>query len=415
MTFAAADGRSQVCRSCGAPVDHVVLDLGRQPLSNAYLRPDQVEDERLYPLCARLCTTCLLVQVEDVVAPQEIFEDYAYFSSYSDTWVEHARRFSEAMRDRFGLGPHSFVVEIASNDGYLLQHFVQAGVPVLGVEPARNVAAVAVEHGVPTWSRFFGRDTAAAVVAEHRRADLVVANNVVAHVPDLNDLVAGFADLVAPDGVVSIEVPHLLRLVVETQFDTIYHEHYSYFSLLAMEHVLERNGLVVFDVDELPTHGGSLRVLAAPRAAGRPVTGAVATVRAAERDASLDRPGGFEGFQERVRTCRDGLLAYLHDARDRGRRVVANGAAAKGNTLLNHAGVTTDLIDYVVDRNPHKQGLLLPGSHLPVHDPERLRRDRPDVVLILPWNLRREIVGQLADIRGWGGRFAVAVPTMDEF
>jgi SAM-dependent methyltransferase len=404
------------CRSCGSPLDHVVLDLGEQPLSNSYLEPDTEADERVYPLCARLCTVCGLVQVGDLVAPDEIFSDYAYFSSYSDTWVAHARRFATSAEARFGLGPESTVVEIASNDGYLLQHFLADGVRVLGVEPAANVAEVAQVKGIETTVAFFGETLADELRGRGVTADLIVANNVLAHVPDLNDFVAGIERLLAPGGVVSIEVPHLLRLVEFTQFDTIYHEHFSYFSLLAAQAALAQHGLVVFDVEQLETHGGSLRILAArDDDQAPPASPTVAEVVALERAARLTVPEGFAGFAHRVQECCEGLVHFLTDRRNEGRSVVAYGAAAKGNTLLNAAGIDTQLLAYVVDRNPRKQDRLLPGSHLPIFDVDRLVADRPDFVLILPWNLRDEIVEQMADVRDWGGRFVVAVPEIDVF
>jgi len=401
------------CRSCGAPLTRTVVDLGRQPLSNAYLEPDQVADERTYPLHARFCERCFLVQVDDVVPPEEIFGDYAYFSSFSDSWVSHAQQFVKTAVDRFGLGPSSFVVEIASNDGYLLAHLVEAGVPVLGIEPAANVAAVAVERGVPTDVRFFGLDTATDLAERGPLADLIIANNVFAHVPDLNDFVRGLGALLHPDGTISIEVPHLLCLVRDVQFDTIYHEHFSYYSVLAARNVLGRHGLKIVDVERLSTHGGSVRIFAAHERSGRAVSPAVEHVLREERDAGLDRPDGFDGFADRVAACRRGLLDYLVSSAASGRRVVGYGAAAKGNTLLNYAGVGPDLLEYVADRSPHKQGRLLPGSHIPIVDPSRLDRDRPDDILILPWNLRDEVVDQLARARDWGSRFVVAVPEIE--
>ncbi len=399
------------CRSCGAALTEVVLDLGEQPLANSYLEPGTEASEQRFPLCARLCTTCGLVQVGDFVPPEDIFSDYAYFSSYSDSWVAHGRRFATAVEERFGLTAEHTVVEIASNDGYLLQHFRDDGVGVLGVEPAANVAEVAVANGIPTVVEFFGRATADELVAAGHRADLLVANNVFAHVPDLNDFVAGMERILSPGGVVSIEVPHLLRMIESTQFDTIYHEHFSYVSLLAATAVLERHGLRVFDVEELPTHGGSLRIFAS-RASGpdRPVEASVQAVLDAELAAHLDRPEGFQGFAARAMACIEGLAAHLDEAAASGRRVAAYGAAAKGNTLLNAAGIGPDRIAYVVDRSIHKQGHLLPGSHLPIHDPAFLLEDRPDEVLILPWNLRDEIVEQMAEVRSWGGQFVTAVP-----
>jgi SAM-dependent methyltransferase len=382
---------------------HTVLDLGPQPLANAYLERDRVADERMYPLHARFCERCFLVQVEDVVPPEEIFTDYAYFSSFSDTWVAHSRCFVHAAIDRLALGSSSFVVEIASNDG----------VPVLGIEPAANVAAVAIERGIPTDIRFFGSDTAADLIGKYGPADLIVANNVLAHVPDLNDFVRGLATLLSPNGTISIEVPHLLCLVREVQFDTIYHEHFSYFSLLAARSVLERHGLTIVDVERLATHGGSLRISAANTGSGRSVAPVVEEVLAEERSVLLDRPEGFIGFGERVEACRQGLVEYLEAAERDGRRVVGYGAAAKGNTLLNYAHVGPNLLEYVADRSPHKQGRLLPGTHLLVVDPTCLDRDQPDDILILAWNLRDEIIHQLARVREWGGRFVIAVPSIE--
>lgn len=402
------------CRSCGSPLRVSVVDLGLQPLSNAYLVPGTESHERVYPLHARYCETCHLVQVEDVVPPDEIFSDYAYFSSFSESWLQHARAFAADVVDRFELDEASFVVEVASNDGYLLRNFVDQGIRCLGIEPAANVAEVARKAGIRTEVAFFGAASAQAVLAEHGHADLIVANNVFAHVPDLNDFVAGFRVLVADEGVISIEVPHLLRLVEGGEFDTIYHEHYSYHSLLAASYVLERHGLRVFDVEELATHGGSLRILATPAGSSRPTANRVARLIETERAASLDRPEGFAGLAARAAACRDELRAFLVGAKDRGEVVVAYGAAAKGNTLLNYARVTPDLIGYVADRNHHKQGHLLPGSHIPVVDPSVLDDDHPATVLVLPWNLADELVAQLEPTRARGARIVVAVPTLRE-
>ena len=400
------------CRSCGAGLTRTLVDLGEQPLANSYLRPGEEAAEARYPLHARVCDECFLVQVSHAVAPETVFADYAYFSSYSSTWVEHTRRFAEAARAEFGLGASSLVVEVASNDGCLLRHFRAAGVPVLGVEPAANVAEVARAAGVPTEVRFFGAEAAADLVARGATADLVVANNVLAHVPDLNGFVAGLVRVLAPEGVVSIEAPHLAKLLEQVQFDTIYHEHFSYFSLLSAERVLGAHGLRVFDVEELPTHGGSLRIKACHAGAARPSTAAVDRVRDAEALARLGRPETYDAFAPRVEACRASLRAFLDRARLTGKTVAAYGAAAKGNTLLNHCGVTTADVAYVVDRNPHKVGRLLPGSHLPVHDVDHVRRTRPDYVLVLPWNWKDEIVAQMADVSSWGGRFVTAVPTV---
>jgi SAM-dependent methyltransferase len=402
------------CLSCGAPLEQTLLDLGEQPLANAYLTAEQLAagDERRYPLHARVCGACLLVQVEPVVPPEEIFSDYAYFSSFSDSWLAHCAAYAQTVRGRLGLGPQSLVVEVASNDGYLLREFVDAGVPVLGVEPATNVAAVAIERGVPTEVAFFGRASAAGIVARGRGADLAIANNVLAHVPDLDDFVGGLADVLQPEGVLTVEAPHLLRMLQRTEFDTIYHEHLCYFSLLAVRDVLARRGLRVFDVEELPTPGGSLRLWASrDEGAGRwPETPSVQRLLTAERAAGLDRPEGYRDFAPRVQALLGELRRFVADARAAGDAVAAYGAAAKGNTLLNAAGLTADDIPYVVDRSPHKQGRFLPGSHIPIDAPDRVRRERPAYLLILPWNLRDEITGQMADVREWGGRFVVPVP-----
>ena len=401
------------CRSCDAGLSRTFVDLGHTPLANSYLSAADLErPEPTYPLHARVCDGCLLVQLDAVVAAEEIFSDYAYFSSYSSSWLAHAARYVDDVTDWLGLGTDSFVVEIASNDGYLLRNFVERGIAVLGVEPAANVAAIAEAAGVPTDVRFFGLDTATDIVASRGRADLVVANNVLAHVPDLQDFVAGLAALVAPTGVVSIEFPHLLELMNGVQFDTIYHEHFSYFSLLAVERVLADHGLGVFDVHQLPTHGGSLRILAAPRAAARPEGEGLLGVRTIEAAAGLDRLETYDGWFDKVARCRTLLRQFLAGARRAGHTVVAYGAAAKGNTLLNFCGVGTDDIAYVVDRSPHKQGRFLPGSRLPILSPDAVAETKPAYLLILPWNIRDEVVSQMSCVRDWGGRFVVAVPTV---
>jgi SAM-dependent methyltransferase len=402
------------CRFCNAPLVRLFADLGATPLANAYLTPAQRDDrEPVYPLRAYVCEACWLVQAEAFVAPEDIFSHYAYFSSYSESWVEHARRFTEMARQRFGLDARSLVVEVASNDGYLLRHFVQAGVPVLGIEPAANVAEAARAQGVPTEARFFGRKAAADLIKRGLSADLVVANNVLAHVPDINDFVAGLSAVLKPTGVVSVEFPHLLKLIEGVQFDTIYHEHFYYLSLLAVETIFARHGLHVFDVEELPTHGGSLRVMASRAApTGQTPAAGLLKVRIDEAAAGFDHAESYDAFQRRIAPIREGLLAFLRTARSEGRTVAAYGAAAKGNTLLNFCGVTTELIAYVVDRNPHKQGHFLPGSHLPIHAPEKLEETRPDYVLILPWNIKDEVVATNAVVRSWGGRFMIAVPEL---
>jgi SAM-dependent methyltransferase len=399
------------CRSCGAPLTHVFADLGAAPLSNSFLGAEDLERmEPFYPLKAYVCAGCFLVQLPAHQTPESIFREYAYFSSYSESWLEHCRRFAEVAVARFGLGRGSRVIEAASNDGYLLQFFRQAGIPVLGIEPARNVARVAEERGIPTRVEFLGRETARALAQRGESADLLVANNVLAHVPDLNDFIAGLAALLKPGGVLSLEFPHLRELIAQSQFDTIYHEHFSYFSLLSASAALARHGLEVFDVDEIPTHGGSLRVYAAHADAARQRTPAPARVLEAEKAAGLDRLAGYAAFDERMRAAKHRLLGFLIRERQEGRTFVGYGAPAKGNTLLNYCGIRTDFIEYTVDRSPYKQGRYLPGSRIPIHRPERIRETRPDYVLILPWNLREEIVEQMRHIRDWGGRFVIPIP-----
>lgn len=402
------------CRFCQTPLNHTFVNLGRTPLANSYLKDEAaIAREKSYPLHARVCGECFLVQVEDVVPAEEIFSDYAYFSSYSSSWVEHARRYAEKMASELALGPDSRVVEIASNDGYLLRHFVAMNIPVLGIEPAANVAEAAIAAGVPTEVAFFGRETAARLAKSGIRADLMAANNVMAHVPDINDFIGGVPLLLAPEGVFTIEFPHLLNLIEKVQFDTIYHEHYSYLSLLTTEKILARHGLRVFDVEELPTHGGSLRIYAAHQASTRHSESTrLRALRAKEKQAGLHSLAAYEGFTPKVEHVRARLLAFLEEAKAAGKTVAGYGAAAKGNTLLNYCGVTRDLIAFVVDRNPAKQESFLPGSHIPVFAPEKLRAEKPDYVLILPWNLADEITREMADIRDWGGKFAVPIPEL---
>jgi SAM-dependent methyltransferase len=401
------------CRSCGAALRHSVVDLGLQPLANSYLTAEELErPEPRYPLHAYVCDRCWLMQIEDVASPDELFSEYAYFSSYSDTWLEHARRYADMMVGRLGLGPEHQVVEVASNDGYLLRHFAERGIRVLGIEPARNVAEHAVSAGIPTEIAFLGRTTAEELRARGVSADLLIGNNVLAHVPDLNDFVGGLAALLAPRGTLTLEFPHVLRLLAEHQFDTIYHEHFSYLSLTAVRTALERHGLAVEDVEEILTHGGSLRVFAA-HAAGRAPRGSVSALLERERAGGLTSVAAYQGLGEAAAAVKRELLLFLEEARGEDRRVVAYGAPAKGNTLLNHCGVTTDLVPYTVDRSPHKQGRFLPGSHLPIHSPEHLLADRPDYVLVLPWNLKEEIVQQMGAVREWGGRFVVPIPEVD--
>ncbi len=403
---------STPCRHCGAALSISFCDLGMSPLANSYLAPDQLDQsESFYPLHAFVCSSCLLVQLQEFESPQHIFSDYLYFSSYSSSWLAHAKAYTEAMIDRFGFDSDSKVVELASNDGYLLQWFVERGVPVLGVEPAANVAEVAVAKGVPTRVGFFGTELAHALVDEGVRADLLLGNNVLAHVPALNDFVAGMEVLLAPDGVITMEFPHLLQLMRHNQFDTIYHEHFSYFSFTTVRAVFAHHGLRMFDVDQVSTHGGSLRIFACHADSTAHETGPrVDALLAVEHDAGLDRLDGYAGFSEQVRRTKRSLLRFLIDAKEPGASVAAYGAPAKGNTLLNYCGVRSDLIDFTVDQSPHKQGRFLPGTHLPIHAPSHITEAKPDYLLILPWNLRDEIVADMAVVRSWGGRFVVPIP-----
>jgi hypothetical protein len=410
-----ADSALPSCRFCAAPLRHTFVDLGMSPLCESYVPADSLNAmEPFYPLHARICDQCLLVQLEEFVAPDQIFTEYAYFSSYSDSWVAHARAYVEMAVQRFELGRDSLVVELASNDGYLLQHVVDRGIPALGIEPAANVAVAAREKGIETVVAFFGRDLAARLVAEGRRADLLAANNVMAHVPDLNDFVGGMEPLLAPHGVVTIEVPHLLRLVEENQFDTIYHEHFSYFSFLTARKVLFAHGLEVFDVDELSTHGGSLRLYAQRQSSGRRrVTSKVGALLERERALGFDTLEGHAGFSSQVEETKWRLLEFLIACRRQGKRVAGYGAPGKGNTLLNYCGIRTDLLEFTVDRNPYKQGQFLPGTHIPIRHPEALEQARPDYILILPWNLKEEIVAQLSYTREWGARCVVPIPEVE--
>ena len=401
------------CRFCGAPVEAVFADLGMSPFANSYIPPERANSmEPFYPLRALVCGNCVLVQLEEFETPEEIFSDYAYFSSYSTSWLEHSRRYAEQMIERLGLNAGSHVVEIASNDGYLLQFFRERKIPVLGIEPAANVAQVAVAKGIPTLVEFFGRETARSS-ADGSLADLLLGNNVLAHVPDLNDFVAGMKILLKPGGVITMEFPHLMRLIEDNQWDTIYHEHFSYFSFLTASRVFEAHGLRLFDVEELPTHGGSLRIYGAHAEDGeKPESEAARELRERERAAGYERLETYLGYGRRVEQDKRQILSFLIGLKEQGLRVVAYGAPAKGNTLLNYCGVRRDFIDYTCDVNPHKQGHFLPGSHIPIRTPDAIREDKPDVVLILPWNLKDEISQQLSFIGEWGGRFAVRTPEL---
>jgi 2-polyprenyl-3-methyl-5-hydroxy-6-metoxy-1,4-benzoquinol methylase len=404
---------AKTCRFCKAPLQESFADLGMTPLSNSFITVDKASAmEPFYPLHAWVCSECRLVQLEAFESPQHIFTDYIYFSSYSESWLRHAEAYAAAMTERFGLADQSTVVEIASNDGYLLQYFQKRGVKVLGVEPAANVAAVAEQKGVPSEVAFFGEETAKRLKAGGLAPDLMAANNVLAHVPDINDFVEGFAVLLKPDGIITVEFPHLLRLMQETQFDTIYHEHFSYLSLHVVRRIFVKHGLRVFDVTELPTHGGSLRVFACHVGSTAHVEMPnLAKVLKAELDAGLETDEAYRRFARQVIETKCALLRFLVDARAAGKTVAAYGAPAKGNTLLNYCGVGPELVAFTVDRSPHKQGMLLPGTRIPVHAPDTLTKAKPDYVLILPWNLQDEIVAQMAVVREWGGQFVVPIPT----
>ena len=405
------------CRFCAAPLTHTFVDLGKTPLANAYVTQADIDAgrDRAFSLHARVCEQCFLVQVDDSVPPDAIFSDYLYFSSYSDSWVEHARKYAVAMRERFTLGPQSLVVEVASNDGYLLQHFKKFGVPVHGVEPAANVARAAEKIGIPTTVAFFGENTAKKLAGQGLSADLTAANNVLAHVPGTLDFARGFATLLKPEGVSTFEFPHVLNLINEVQFDTIYHEHFFYLSLVAVEKIFAAAGLRVFDVEELPTHGGSLRVYACLKEASHRQSPRVEALRDKEHAAKLDSLDGYAGFDPRVREVKRGFLAFVEQAKKDGKRVAAYGAAAKGNTFLNYCGAGDKDLICVFDRSKEKQGHMLPGSHLPILDPAEIRKVKPDYLVILPWNLATEISTSHAYIGEWGGKFVTAVPEIKVF
>ena len=407
-----AHAASPSCRLCGAPLRRTFVDLGKSPLCESLLTAQQLDDvEPFYPLHVRICAECLLVQLEAYVPAEEIFRDYVYYSSYSDSWVTHAAGYAEAVVERLRLDSSSLVVELASNDGYLLQHFVQRGIPALGIDPAANVAEAARERGVETIVAFFDSQLAGQLVADGRRPNLVVANNVLAQVPKLNDFVAGIEKVLAPDGVATIEVPHIVRLIEGLQFDTIYHEHYSYFSLTTLSRLFGDHGLEIYDVEELASHGGSLRVYLKRRDDdSHAVTPAVADVLERERVCGYAEVDGYADFSRRVEQVKWELLELLIGLRREGRQVVGYGAPGKGNTLLNYCGIRTDLLDYTVDRNPHKHGKHLPGTQIPIYAPSRIEETRPDYILVLPWNLKREIMEQLSHVQTWGAQLIVPIP-----
>lgn len=400
------------CRFCGTPLTETFVDLGLSPICNDMVYPEKAKEmEPFYPLHTYVCEKCFLVQLEEFVSPENIFDDYTYFSSYSTSWLAHCKQYTEKMIAERGINPESFVVELASNDGYLLQYFKEQNVPVLGIEPARNVAEHAIaEKGIPTEVKFFGVKTAEEVAAKYGKADLILGNNVLAHVPDINDFVGGMKVLLKPGGFITMEFPHLLNLMDYNQFDTIYHEHFSYLSWVAVSRVFEHHGLRLFDVEELPTHGGSLRIYGCHIDDPRPASDAARAMKQRELDAGLETLEAYTDYTEKVKETKRKILEFLIQAKREGKQVVGYGAPGKGNTLLNYCGIMTDFIDYTVDRNPHKQGKLLPGSRIPVYPPEKIMETRPDYVFILPWNLKDEIMEQMKEIRTWGGKFVVPIP-----
>ena len=401
------------CRLCGEELEHDMVDLGMSPLCESFLRADQLDGvEPFFPLHAHVCDNCFLVQLKEYVSPSDIFREYAYFSSYSTTWVDHARRYCEMIKSRLGLTGDSLVVELASNDGYLLQHFLPLGVPVLGIEPAENVAKSAVAKGVPTLTEFFGTQLAGELAAGGRQADLIVGNNVLAQVPDLNDFVAGIAILLKPQGVATLEFPHVAKLIDENQFDTIYHEHFSYFSIITIVHLAAKHGLKVIDVEELPTHGGSLRVYLAHRDSAHMASPGVEALVAREQDKGLLDVAAYQAFGEKVKRTKRELLSFLISAKNAGKRICGYGAPGKGNTLLNYCGIGPDFLDFTVDRNPYKHGRFTPGMHIPILPVEAIEAAKPDYILILPWNLEHEIVRQMRHVAEWGAKFIVPIPTV---
>ncbi|NHC33297.1 class I SAM-dependent methyltransferase [Scytonema millei] len=405
---------SKKCRFCGNELRYTFANLGMSPIANDNLTSEHLNRaEKFYPLHTYVCDRCLLVQLEEFESPEHIFGDgdYAYFSSYSESWLRHAKAYTELMVERFKFNAASQVVEIASNDGYLLQYFHQKGIPVLGVEPAANTAKAAAEKGIPTWVKFFGVNTAKEMVAEGKSADLLLGNNVLAHVPDVNDFIGGMKIVLKPNGILTMEFPHLLQLMQQNQFDTIYHEHFSYYSFITVEKMFAAHGLTLFDVEELPTHGGSLRIYGKHSDAVEPaVSNRVKQLKAKEAAAGLEDIETYLTFGEQVKATKRKLLKFLIEAKSQGKTIAAYGAPAKGNTLLNYCGVGKDFIDYTVDRSPYKQGLFLPGTHIPILHPDKIRETQPDYVLILPWNLKEEIMTQMAYIAEWGGQFVVPIP-----
>jgi SAM-dependent methyltransferase len=408
---------NSLCRFCGSVLHHTFVDLGMSPLCESYVSAEQLNQmEPFYPLHVYVCERCFLVQLDQFVSSEEIFGEYAYFSSYSDSWLQHAKDYSEMIVRRFDLSRDTHVVELASNDGYLLQYFVAKGIPALGVEPAVNVAEAAISKGVPTIVKFFGEKLAHELVAERKQADLIIGNNVLAQVPDINDFLSGMKILLKPQGVITMEFPHLMRLMEENQFDTIYHEHFSYFSFLTVEKIFSKHGLTLFDVEELPTHGGSLRIYAChSEDASRHIEPRVGDLKVREEAGGFSKLGCYFSFAPRVKETKNKLLEFLIRSKREGKSIAGYGAPGKGNTLLNYCGIRTDYIDYTVDRNPYKQGKFLPGTHIPIFSPDKIKETKPDLILILPWNFKAEIMKQLTYIRGWGGRFVVPIPEVQTY
>lgn len=400
------------CQFCGTPLNHTLVDLGMSPLCESFLNFEQLNCmEAFYPLHVRVCENCLLVQLEAYVSPEHIFTEYAYFSSYADTWLQHCKAYTEQVVERFQLNEQSQVVELASNDGYLLQYFVEKKIPVLGVEPATNIAKVAIAKGIPTINEFFGRECARKLVEQGKQADLIAANNVLAHIPDINDFVGGIKILLKPQGVATGEIQHLMRLMESNQFDTIYHEHFCYHTFSTLEKIFAAHGLTLFDVEELPTHGGSLRIYARHEDdTTKPISDRAIDLKNREQAAGFTSIERYTNFEEQVRETKRKLLNFLIKVKREGKTVVGYGAPGKGNTLLNYCGIRTDFLDYTVDRNPYKHGKFLPGTHIPIYPPDKIRETKPDYVLILPWNFKDEIMTQMSFIRDWGGQFVVPIP-----
>jgi len=400
------------CRFCNTLLEHTFVDLGMSPLCESFLLRDQLNQmEPFYPLKVYVCSNCFLVQLQEYVSPETIFTEYAYFSSYSDSWLQHAKNYTDLMIERFKLESKAQVIELASNDGYLLQYFVEKGIPALGIEPAKNVAQVAIQKGIPTITEFFGVKLARKMSQEGKKADLLLGNNVLAQVPDINDFVAGMKIVLKPQGVITVEFPHLMRLMEGNQFDTIYHEHFSYFSFIAAEKIFARHGITLFDVEELKTHGGSIRIYGRhAEDVSKPLTGRALELKERELRAGYDRMETYATFAKKVEETKRRLLQILVEVKSQGKKIVGYGAPGKGNTLLNYCGIRSDFLDYTVDRNPYKHGRFTPGTHIEIFPPDRIKQDRPDYLFILPWNLKDEITRQMAFIREWGGKFIVPIP-----